>query len=316
MKPTTMAVLGAGTMGHGIAQVMAGAGWVARVHDPDPATLATCLARVAASLETFKEARLLDQAQADGCLERIVICPDLETACRGVDLVIEAAPEKLEIKQALLARVEGLVAESAILATNTSAISISEIARGLKHPGRLVGTHFWNPGQVLPCVEVVRGEATSDEVFHAMADILRRAGKEPVLVNRDLPGFLGNRLQHALQREAMSLVEQGVCSPEDLDKVVCHGFGLRLAIMGPLERSDLGGLDVTLAVQSYLLPYLDGRVTPSPLLREKVEQGELGLKTGRGFYLWDAERASLAVRRRDKLLLQIIRLRKEASDPS
>lgn len=306
-----VAVLGAGTMGHGIAQVMALAGHRVRLYDPNPAALRAAPQRIGHSLASLVEAGVLEPEAARGCPGRISFWGELEPACRRAELVFEAAPEQMALKRELLSSVEGLVGPEALICSNTSAFSISELARGLRHPGRFLGTHFWNPPQLIPCVEVVPGKESDPRCRRRVVEILRAAGKEPVQVRRDLPGFLGNRLQHALQREAMSLVEQGVATPEELDRVVRFGFGLRLALMGPLERADLGGLDVTLAVQEYLLPHLDRRTEPSPHLRELVAKGRLGAKSGGGFYDWPPERLERRRRRRDRGLLALIKLVRE-----
>ena len=305
------AVIGAGTMGHGIAQELALAGHAVRVWDESPASLERLKDRVGDSLAVFKEMGLVSPEEAAACLENIAPAVGLEDACAEAGVVIEAVFEDLGLKQELFARLEKAAPPTALLVSNTSALRISEIAQGMAQPERLVGLHFWNPPQVVPCVEVVRGELTTDQAFETAAALVERLGKVPVRVNKDIPGFLGNRMQHALQREAMSLVESGVASAEDVDRVVKYGFGLRLAFLGPLERADLGGLDVTLRVQDYLLPHLDNRTTASPLLREKVEQGQLGLKSGQGYYAWSPERAKAMVSRRDRALLAISRLIKE-----
>jgi 3-hydroxyacyl-CoA dehydrogenase len=305
------AVVGAGTMGHGIAQVLALAGYRVRLWDENPQALAGAPAKVAASLAVFQELGLVSPEQAGACLSRLEAAASLADACGGASVVIEAVIEDLALKRALFVRLEDAAAPDALLISNTSALRISDIAADMKQPWRLVGLHFWNPPQVIPCVEVVRGAETSEEVFAAAAELVARIGKEAVKVQKDLPGFLGNRMQHALQREAMSLVESGVASAEDVDRVVKYGFGLRLAFMGPLERSDLGGLDVTLRVQEYLLPHLDNRTTPSPLLAQKVAQGELGFKSGRGYYDWSPAKAEAALAKRDRVLLLISRLLKD-----
>ncbi len=302
------AVLGAGTMGHGIAQVLARAGGLVRLYDPDPRALDRARERIRASLELGCELNLMDLEAAAACLEHIVPHQRLERACAGAGWVIEAAPEELELKRELLGRVEELVGKEAVLCTNTSALAIGSLARDLDRPGRLVGTHFWNPAQVIPCVEVIKGPGTADEVFEQVVAWLERLGKKPVRVQKDLPGFLGNRLQHALQREVLHLLESGVAGVEDIDRVVKYGFGLRLAIMGPLERMDLGGLDVTYRVQQYLLPHLDRGVEPSPLLRELVEAGHMGIKSGRGFYTWDRKGRERVVKERDRMLLRLWKL--------
>ncbi|MFH2125523.1 MAG: 3-hydroxyacyl-CoA dehydrogenase family protein [Pseudomonadota bacterium] len=309
------AVLGAGTMGHGIAQVLALAGHQVRLFDPQPEAHEKARQAIAKSLSLLLELGLHTADKARACVERIAYHTDLASACSDASLVIETAPEDMELKRRLYASVEALVTPEAIICSNTSALSITDLARDLAYPGRFAGAHFWNPPQIIPCVEVIKGARTSNQTFERVVEIMREAGKEPVRVLKDVPGFLGNRMQHALQREALSLVEQGVASAEDVDNVVQHGFGLRLALMGPMERADLGGLDTTLKVQKYLLPYLDCRPTASPLLERQVEAGRLGLKTGAGFFEWPSDKTARIVSQRDRALLSIIMLKRELPKP-
>ena len=303
-------VLGAGTMGHGIAQLMALAGHQVCLYDPIYDTLAAAPAHIEASLESFVEAELVEPEAAEACLERIELSAELDAACLDAELVIEAAPEKLDLKLQLFGQVEALVSQSTLICSNTSAIAITELAKGLKNSTRFLGTHFWNPAQVIPCVELVPGPDTDPKHLDRVAWIMSHAGKEPVRLEKDVPGFLGNRLQHALQREAMSLIDQGVATPEEVDRVVRYGFGLRLALMGPIERSDLGGLDTTLAVQTYLLPKLNNGTEPSPKLKALVEEGRVGAKVGRGYYEWPPERLAERSAQRDRLLLELLKLTK------
>ena len=304
-------VIGAGTMGHGIAQCFALAGWRVNLFDPDDEALESVAERVRRNLETPLDLGLVTPRQAEACPGNIVPCRSLEDLAEGAEIIIESATEDLELKRRIFAELESKAAAETILATNTSALAIGLIAQNLDRPERVVGTHFWNPPHVLPCVEVVRSVHTGERVFEATYGIMEAIGKKPIRVKKDVPGFLGNRMQHALQREAMSLVDRGVAEPEDIDRVVRYGFGLRLALMGPLERADLGGLDVTLSVQSYLLEYLENGTVPSAALREKVRAGDLGAKTGRGFYEWSGEKIGKTTKRRDRLLLELIRMVEE-----
>lgn len=303
----TIAILGAGLMGHGIAQVFAGAGHGVRLFDQDHKTLSSAMVRIRANLVPFLELGLMTPDEVQPLLDRIQICSDLASLCQGADLVIEAISENLDLKRRVFAQLEGLVSDQTILASNTSAISIGKIAQGLARPGRVLGTHFWNPPQVVPCVEVIRAPETDPAVMDAVMDLLAAVGKKPVRVNQDLPGFLGNRMQHALWREAISLVEHGVASPEDVDAVVRYGFGLRLAYLGPLQTADLAGLTLTRDVHLDLLPELDCSQAPSRLLEEKIRAGHLGAKAGQGFHTWPPERLREVVGNRDKVLLKILR---------
>jgi 3-hydroxybutyryl-CoA dehydrogenase len=169
----------------------------------------------------------------------------------------------------------------------------------------VVGTHFWNPPYIIPCVEVIKSQFTADEVFHTVVELMERVGKEPVRVLKDIPGFLGNRLQHALWREAISLVEKGIADPEDIDRVVKYGFGLRLPFVGALETADLAGLDLVYDVHQYLFSHLENRSTPSPLLKTLVDKKETGIKAKKGFYYWTDGRIKQIIEQRDKGLLKM-----------
>ena len=172
----------------------------------------------------------------------------------------------------------------------------------------MLGTHFWNPPHILPCVEVIKSETTSDRVFEEVVSLLAGLGKEPIRVPRDVPGFVGNRMQHALQREAMYLVDQGIAAPEEVDRVVKFGFGLRLALMGPLERSGLGRIGHHLSGPEIPPALPLQRYVPSPLLTRKVAAGQLGVKTGQGWFDWPAEKKTRAIKERDRRLIELIRL--------
>ena len=284
-----IAVVGAGLMGHGIAQVFACAGHEVSITDPDPATLETVPVRVRANLERLE----LDPVAADA----IELCNELEQAIDGAGAVFEAAPEDIVLKRNLFERMSRSAPPDAILATNTSVISVGEIGARALDPGLVVGAHWWNPPYLIPLVEVVQAERTRPETVRRTIDLLERADKAPVHVRRDLPGFVGNRLQHALWREAFALIDEGVCDAETVDRVVKQGFGLRLPVLGPAENADLIGLDLTLAIHRYVLPHLNRTRGPAEVLQDHVERGELGMKTGRGFRTWTADEAQ-AVRER------------------
>jgi 3-hydroxybutyryl-CoA dehydrogenase len=277
-----VAVIGAGLMGHGIAQVFAVAGHPVTITDESAEVLETVHERVRANLSR-------SGGNPDD-VERIRPVDGLEEAVENAVLVIEAAPENLELKQALFARLS-LASPDAILASNTSVMSIGEIARDAVRPERVVGTHFWNPPHLVPLVEVTQAERTTLATVERTMSLMEGAGKTPVHVKRDVPGFIGNRLQHALWREAIALVEEDICSAEDVDLVVKSTLGLKLRVLGPLENADLIGLDLTYAIHDYVLPHIDARPHPSPLLRRLVEQEALGMKAGRGFREWTDEGA-------------------------
>lgn len=294
-----IAVIGAGLMGHGIALVMARAGHAVTIHDPVEAARRAVKARIAESLGLMGAG----SAEIRSVLEKVTVCDSLEMAVAKAYAVFEAAPEKMELKQVIFAEIEKHAPADAILASNTSVMPITRIMAGLKGRQRAVGTHWWNPPHLIPLVEVIRTEWTDETVIEAMMALLAGAGKTPVRVDKDVPGFIGNRLQHALWREAISLVERGICDAASVDTVIKSCFGRRLAVLGPLENADLVGLDLTLDIHAQVLADLETRQGPSPLLEAMVKRGELGMKSGRGFYDWTPEEAS-AVRSRVSTHLQ------------
>lgn len=284
-----MAVVGAGLMGHGLAQVFAEAGAEVSIHDPLPEQLGSVLERVSANLRSL--------GRDVGAAGRISPCERLDDAVAGAELVIEAGPEDPAIKQSIFGQLDSLAPAGTILATNTSSIPIGQIAAGAADRGRVIGTHWWNPPYMIPLVEVVPTSDTREDAVTRTIEFLRTAGKTPVRIKRDVPGFVGNRLQHALWREAIALVAEGVCDAETVDTVIKNSFGLRLAVLGPLENADLVGLDLTLAIHEQILPYIDRTPGPSPYLQELVAAERLGMKSGEGFRRWSATEAE-AVRRR------------------
>lgn len=281
------AVIGGGLMGHGIAQVLALGGMSVVVHDPVPDALEAVPGRIAANLTALG-------IEADVQVE---LEPDLEAAADGADWVFEAAPENLDVKQQIFERLDRAAPADAVLATNTSVMKVGDVAARAERRGRIVGTHWWNPPFLVPLVEVVQGPDTELATIERTRTLLDALGKTPVHVRRDVAGFVGNRLQHALWREAFDLVDKGVCDAETVDTVVKAGFGRRLPVLGPIENADLVGLDLTLAIHEYVLPELDPPSQPSEGLRRRVESGELGMKTGSGFRSW-SDRDAEEVRQR------------------
>jgi 3-hydroxybutyryl-CoA dehydrogenase len=289
-----IAVIGAGLMGHGIAYLFAAAGHPVRVHDPIPAALEALPERIGEICDLLKTDR--------AAIARVSGHADLADAVKTAAIVIEAAPEKPALKQSIFGALEKLARPDAILASNTSAIPIKDICRDVTNKARVLGAHFWNPPHLVSLVEVVTMTPENLPAAEHMMALLRAAGRHPVLVRRDIPGFIGNRMQHALKREAIALVAAGVCDAEALDDVVKLGFGARLAVLGPLEQSDMVGLNLTKDIHDVLMPYLDVTPVTHPYLEELVAKGELGMKTGKGFRSWTAEQAE-AVRERFKQFL-------------
>lgn len=269
-------------MGHGIALTFARAGHDVIVQDPDDETLYTVHRRVRLSMEGMG----LGPDEIAAALERIDLFAGVEETVQEADFVFEAAPEKLRLKQLIFAEVERYAPEGAVFASNTSVIPITKIMGELDTRHRALGTHWWNPPHMIPLVEVVKTEwtdLTSAEKVHAL---LAEIGKTPVMVEKDVPGFIGNRLQHALWREAISLVENGICTAKAVDDVVKASFGRRLAVLGPLENADLVGLELTQDIHRQVLFDLETTDVPSPLLQEKINAGHTGMAAGAGLRTW------------------------------
>jgi 3-hydroxybutyryl-CoA dehydrogenase len=289
MARMRIAVIGAGLMGHGIAQVFALHGHAVAIHDPAPASLASVRERI--------ETNLRELGQDVGAAARVEPDPSLQRAVRDADFVVEAALEDLPLKQKLFGEIEAAARADAILASNTSVIPITAIMQGLRDRTRALGTHWWNPPYLVPLVEVIGTEWTSQATIdHTMA-LHSAVGKTPVHVKKDVPGFVGNRLQHALWREAVSLVEHGICDAETVDTVIKASFGRRLAVLGALENADLVGTDLTLAIHKIVLAHIESSTAPSPYLESLVAAGKLGMKSGEGFRTWTDEQKS-ALRKR------------------
>jgi len=281
MAKARIAVVGAGLMGHGIAQVFALAGHEVAITDSIAENLSTAKTRIAANLR--------DLGDDEHAVERVRPVSGLEEAMRDADFVVEAVSEDLPLKQKLFGEIEKLVRPDTVLASNTSVIPITKIMEGLRDRSRALGTHWWNPPFLVPLVEVIGTQWTSKRAIDWTMLLHAEAGKKPAHVKKDVPGFIGNRLQHALWREAIALVEHGICDAETVDTVIKAAFGLRLAVLGPLENADLVGTDLTLAIHRTVLPDIDGRPGPSPYLENLVAKGKLGFKSGEGFRKWSPE---------------------------
>ncbi len=273
-----IAVIGGGLMGAGIAQIFALAGYNVKVSDPSEPVRESLHDRTRKNLETLGD--------DVSCLSRIKCVANMADAVSDADYVTEAAPEKLGLKQSIFADLVKLAPRHCILASNTSVIPITNIAKGLDTADRIVGTHWWNPPFLIPLVEVVQAANTSLETIDTTMTILSKIGKKPAHVKKDTPGFVANRMQHALWREAIAMIAEGVCDAKTLDDCVKNSFGLRLPVLGPLENADLVGLDLTLDIHKTMIPELDVHDQPHDFLKEHVEAGKLGFKSGEGFQKW------------------------------
>ena len=288
-------------MGHGIAQIFCAAGHKVCIHDPADEVLQVAPGKVREIFELL--------GQDPSGVDNLSLHDSLDTVVAEVELVIEAAPENLELKQGIFEKLTETTGSGTILASNTSSIPISQIAARSSQPERIVGTHFWNPPHLVPLVEVIQGERTDTAIVEETIQLLTAVGKTAVHAKKDIPGFIGNRMQHALKREAIALVENGVCDAETVDLVVKEGFGMRFGVMGPLENSDLVGLNLTLAIHETLLTHLDISDGPQKLLQDKVSAGELGMSVGQGFRSWTPDEAEAQRNKMRDHLVQYARQR-------
>ncbi|NIB40887.1 3-hydroxyacyl-CoA dehydrogenase family protein [Pseudomaricurvus alkylphenolicus] len=290
-------VVGAGLMGCGIAQVFAQKGISTVICDPVEEARNTALDKIRANLDL--------QGLNHACLECIRIADDLASEVSNANFVIEAAPEKLPIKQKIFAELVVAAPSSCILASNTSVIPIRDIAAGLKTAERIIGTHWWNPPYLVPLVEVVQSDRSSETCVLNMMALLDYVGKKPIHVKKDVTGFVANRMQHALWREAVALINDGVCDPVTIDVAVKNSFGMRLPVLGPIENADLVGLDLTQDIHSVVLEDLNADRGPARVLINKVDAGELGMKTGSGFRNWTPEQADSVRKNLIQYLLKV-----------
>jgi 3-hydroxybutyryl-CoA dehydrogenase len=279
---SNVVIIGGGIMGGDIATVFAAGGWNVHVMSPSAKTREALPARIAAGLQKLgappaHAARVRTYAKLD------------DIAWKDVDIAIEAATEDLALKQKIFADLEARVRPEIPLASNTSNFPIGEVGKGLKTRGRVLGLHFFMPAHLVPLVEVVSAAATEAPVAEAMFALMKGLGKEPIWVKKDVPGFVGNRIQHAMMREALYLIADGIVSPEGVDTAVRYGFGFRFIACGPIMQKEMSGWDTNYLVGSALYPHLYSHSAPPPMLKEMVEKGNLGMKTKRGFWEWNDE---------------------------
>jgi len=281
-----IAVIGSGTMGSGIGYLAAVAGYETVVHDVEAAALDVARASIESTLRKGVARGKIDETTARAALDRLQFITDLEPAVRAADLLIEAVPENYDLKQSLFAQADVFCGPEAILASNTSSISITRLATNVERRDRFAGMHFFNPPHAMKLIEIVRGEETSDATIAEVRAVAEKMGKEAIIV-RDAPGFATSRLGVAIGLEAIRMLEDGVASAQDIDRAMELGYNHP---MGPLRLTDLVGLDVRLGIAEYLASTLGPRFEPPRLLRAMVSEGKLGRKTGQGFYTWNDEK--------------------------
>lgn len=310
----TVIIIGSGLMGSGIAACSALAGNKTVLVDINPDQLDRGLAAAKANIGELLANGLADEAGAMKARELISVSSGYEAYSRSASMVIEAVVENLEVKQNLFARLDQVFPPEVPLLSNTSGLRITDIALLTEHPERTVTTHFWFPGHLVPLVEVVVGDHTDIEIASAVRDTLKSWGKAAVLVKRDLPGQLANRILQAVIREAVNIVEIGLADPEDIDTAVKMGMGIRMPVWGPLEHIEAAGLDLCLNVQRTVLPEISSRTTPSPVMERLVEEGNLGYKTGSGFYDWSVKDMDELAKRRNDFIIMARKFMQERGD--
>ncbi|WP_252213636.1 3-hydroxyacyl-CoA dehydrogenase family protein [Clostridium sp. VAP41] len=306
MNIKNIAVLGTGTMGHGIALLSARAGLNVKMYGRTDESLDRGISSIIASLNRLTIQGKLNESECQEIISRIKGVKTLEEVAKDTDFIIESVAENLELKQNIFKKLDLICKPEVILASNTSGLSPTDIARNTTNPERVVIAHFWNPPQLIPLVEVVPGEKTNKDTVEKTVEWVNFIGKKAVKMEKECLGFIGNRLQLALLREAMYIVEKGWAKPEEVDKAMEYGHGRRLPVTGPLCSADLGGLDIFNNISSYLFKDLCSYTEPSKLMEEKVKDNKLGTKNGEGFYKWNKEEIEKKQRERTEVLLYFL----------
>ncbi len=307
----TLAVIGSGTMGHSITLNAAWAGIDVKMYGQDEEDTGKGLLNLNKKLEVLLQNDLVTVAEFENIKARIRVTHAIEDAAEGATFIIETIPEDLVMKQALFIQLDKLCGPEVIIASNTSGLSITQIAGAALFPERILVTHFWNPAHLVPLVEVLRTDKTNDNTFVRAMDLLRMMNKKPIHIKKDVPGLVGNRLQFALFREAQYLLEEGIASKEDIDSAVINSLGLRLPVTGPILSADMGGLDVFAAISDYLFKDLSNAEHASEFLKKLVGENKLGDKTGEGFYTWDKEFSHTMNQRREQELIRFLKQDRE-----
>lgn len=299
-------VAGAGTMGAGIAQIFAQKGYEVVVTDIGEKYLENAKKIISINNSSLIEEKLITESEAENAMKKISFTTD-KKAFSDADVIIEAIIEKIDIKQDFWKEVEEIAKEDAIFATNTSGLSITEISEKVEKKGRFIGMHWWNPPHIIPLIEIIRGKGTDDETVDLLVKLVKAIDREPVVVQKDANGFIGNRIQFAVFREALNIVEQGIATVEDVDRAMKYGLGFRYAVIGPFETADLGGLDTFYYISSYLFNELGDAKEPSDMLKDLVDNNNLGVKSKKGFYDYSNGKDEEAMKNRDKMFFKMLK---------
>lgn len=302
-----ISILGSGTMGHSIALSAAWSGQQVKVYGINEQDLENADRGLSNKIQVMVDNGLFDAADGRRIKNSIHFSTSLEEVVEGATFIIEVIPEVLDLKKDMYRKLESLVGPETVIASNTSGFMPSLLAADMKHPNRLVVTHFWNPGHLIPLVEVVKGERTDNETVERAMAVVASMNKKPILLNKELPGFIGNRLQYALFREAQALLDAGAATKEDIDAAVTYSIGRRLPVTGPLMTADMGGLDVFSAISNYLFSDLADDPRSGKTLTKLVEEGDLGDKSGKGFYDWEPAVSEKINAEREQTLIHFLK---------
>lgn len=306
-----IAVLGAGVMGHGIAQIYAQEGYDVHLYDVSEQGLEKAKELLENSMALFVREGLITEEKREQALQKLSYTTNLAEAVTDVGMVIEVVPEVIELKWDIFSQIEEIVEKDIIIASNTSAFPLSTLRQHAQHPERFVITHFFNPAQLVPLVEIIQDAKTNPKVVEATKQYIESIKKSPIVLQKEVPGFVANRLQAAVAREVYWLLENGVASPEDIDIAMKDGLGFRWAFIGPLKTNDFGGLDTLKRVFDHLFPLLSNADSTPSFLGKLVEEGKLGVKTGEGFYSYDDQSVQQQIQERDENFIRLLKQRNQ-----
>lgn len=309
-----IAIIGSGVMGSGIAQSFAVSGYFVTINDIKEDLLYHAQNRISENLSLLIEEGALTDQEKQGALANITYSVDLEGAVRDADFIIEAIPEVIELKLNLYQQLEEIIKPDAIVASNTSTFPISQLMEKASFAERMVITHFFNPGHLVPLVEIVQHDETKPEIIKTTMDLMRKIGKSPILLKKEIAGFIANRLQTALMREAFYLLKEGVADAEDIDTAITAGPGFRWAFTGPIEIADFGGLDTWQRVFDNVSPVLDQSKEAPDLIRDLVAEGKLGTKSGEGIFTYEESTVSQKINERDRNFIKLGKLKMEKEE--